>query len=114
MIDFFLAIPIFLLGILFIIAILFFLVWVVTSFDNIADQFGDRFWESAKFWKKVLKSLLIVSLPLGAAIYWEINYFGELGLFSSIGFFIWGNAGIILLCLLIDLISTKIKNLIKK
>ena len=114
MIEILLAIPIFILGIVFIIAILFFLAWVVSSFDNIADQFGERFWESAKFWKKVLKSLLIVSLPLGAAIFWEINYFGEAGIFGGIGFFIWGNAGVILICLLIDLIYTKIKKLIKK
>jgi len=111
MIDFFLLI----LLLLFTIALIAFLIWVITSFDDIMRQFGDRFWESANFWKKILKSLLIASLPLGAAVYWEINYFGELGgLFSMIGFFIWGNASIILLCLLINLISTKIKKLFKK
>lgn len=111
--SFFLAIPVLIISALIIFAILCFIIWVINSFDKSLLAY-DKPWLHKKFWIEILKKLIIVSLPLGAAIFWEINYFGEAGIFSGIGFFIWGNGVVILICLLIDLIYTKIKKLIKK
>jgi len=102
-----------LFGFLFLYIIFAFIVWAFSFSDptkSFEEEFGSKFWESIKFWRKLLKSLLIVSVPLGAGVYWEINYFGETSVFSLIGFFVWGNAGIIILCLLIELLLRKIKN----
>ena len=111
--SFFLAIPVLIISALIIFAILCFIIWVINSFDKSLLAY-DKPWLHKKFWIEILKKLIIVSLPLGAGVFWELNYLDEMGIFSMIGFFIWANGGIILLCLLIELIITKTKNLIKK
>jgi hypothetical protein len=102
-----------LFSILFLCIIYAFIVWAFSFSDptkSLEEEFGTKFWESTKFWRKLLKSLLIVSVPLGAGVYWEINYFGETSVFSLIAYMVWGNVGIIILCLLIELLLRKIKN----
>tara|TARA_B100001059_G_C17352549_1_gene341259 strand:- start:87 stop:437 length:351 start_codon:yes stop_codon:yes gene_type:complete len=111
--SFFLAIPVLIISALIIFAILCFIIWVINSFDKSLLAY-DKPWLHKKFWIEILKKLIIVSLPLGAGVFWELNYLDEMGIFSTLGLFVWVNGGIILLCLLIELIITKTKNLIKK
>ena len=111
--SFFLAIPVLIISALIIFAILCFIIWVINSFDKSLLAY-DKPWLHKKFWIEIFKKLTIVSLPLGAGVFWELNYLDEMGIFSTLGLFVWVNGGIILLCLLIELIITKTKNLIKK
>ena len=113
MIEILLAIPILAISALIIFAIICFLIWVINSFDKSLLAY-DKPYLHKKFWIEILKKLIIVSLPLGIGVFWELNYLNEAGIFSMIGFFIWANGGVILLCMLIELITTKIRNLIKK
>jgi hypothetical protein len=111
--SYLLAIPFLIISALIIFSILGFIIWVMQSFDKSLLAY-DKPWLHKKFWIEIFKKLTIVSLPLGVGVFWELNYLDEMGIFSMIGFFIWANGGIILLCLLIELIITKTKNLIKK
>ena len=111
--SYLLAIPALIISALIIFAILCFIIWVMQSFDKSLLAY-DKPQLHKKFWIEILKKLTIVSLPLGAGVFWELNYLDEPGIFSIVGFFIWANGGIIILCFLIELIITKTKNLIKK
>ena len=80
------------LSLLLAVAFLFIIAASILWLVSIVSEVGSA--DDPNIYKKFLKALLIISIPLSLGLYWEWSSGAGSGVFTAIALFVWGNSAI--------------------